>query len=74
MAHQQWSLDDNSMFRGTTNGADLDGFCLSVKVPDNNPGSDIVLGGCNGVANQDDLPSADRGRRRHGLGGRPVNW
>jgi hypothetical protein len=52
VAHQQWSLDDNSMFRGTTDGINLDGFCLSVKVPDNSPGSDIVLGGCNSVANQ----------------------
>lgn len=52
VAYQQWSLDDNSLFRGTTDGINLDNFCLSVRVNDNNPGSDIVLGGCNGVENQ----------------------
>jgi hypothetical protein len=52
VARQQWSLDDSSQFRGTTDGVKLDGFCLSVKVPDNNPGSDVVVGSCNTGANQ----------------------
>ena len=51
-AYQQWSFDDNSMFRGTTDGKVPDAYCLSAKVADNNPGSDIVLGSCNSVANQ----------------------
>jgi len=49
VAHQQWSLDDNSMFRGTTDGINLDNFCLTKRNDDSNPGSDIMLGACVGV-------------------------
>ena len=61
------------MFRGTTDGSNFDGFCLSVKTADNNPGSDIVLGGCTGVANQNIF------RPQTGVGAgmasaTPINW
>lgn len=51
VAYQQWSLDDNSQFRGTTDGIGLDAFCLSLNVP-GGIGSDVLLGACNGAANQ----------------------
>jgi hypothetical protein len=51
LARQQWSLDNNSNFRGTTDGVNLDNFCLNVATA-GAAGSTVVLGGCGGTANK----------------------
>jgi hypothetical protein len=50
-ARQQWSLDNNSNFRGTTDGVNLDAFCLNLANP-GAAGSTIVLGPCGNVADR----------------------
>jgi len=50
-APQQWSLDDNSNFRGTSNGIDIENLCLNLATP-GAVGSSLVLGGCGAPANQ----------------------
>jgi hypothetical protein len=40
---QQWSINDQANFEGTSNGSTLDGFCFNVQSPDT-PGSFVVLG------------------------------
>nr|BFE84817.1 hypothetical protein GCM10020093_074180 [Planobispora longispora] len=46
---QQWSLNNNSNFQGTTNGVGLNSFCFNLKNP-GLAGSLVVLGSCS--ANQ----------------------
>ncbi|RZU52237.1 ricin-type beta-trefoil lectin protein [Krasilnikovia cinnamomea] len=48
---QQWSLDNSSNFRGTTDGVNLDSTCLNLKTA-GKAGDPIVLGSCGGGANQ----------------------
>ncbi|MBG0830665.1 RICIN domain-containing protein [Planomonospora sp. ID67723] len=48
---QQWSLNNNSNFQGTSNGVALNSFCLSLRNP-GLPGSYVVLGGCTTTATQ----------------------
>ncbi|GAA3440883.1 hypothetical protein Pve01_19660 [Planomonospora venezuelensis] len=48
---QQWSLNNNSNFQGTTNGVGLNNFCLNVKTA-GLAGSPVVLGGCSATANK----------------------
>ncbi|GAA2522212.1 RICIN domain-containing protein [Winogradskya humida] len=50
VAKQQWSLDDNSNFRGTGNGVSLDSFCLNAKTAGS--AGPIVLGSCSGTTNK----------------------
>ncbi|MET8148423.1 ricin-type beta-trefoil lectin domain protein [Actinoplanes sp. NPDC049668] len=50
-ARQQWSLDNSSNFRSTTNGVDLDSFCLNLSTPGKAGGS-LVIGACGGGADQ----------------------
>lgn len=50
VGQQQWSLNDVSNFRGSTNGTSANGLCFNAK----NPGtvdSDIILGSCGGGDN-----------------------
>nr|WP_068928153.1 ricin-type beta-trefoil lectin domain protein [Planobispora rosea] len=48
---QQWSLNNNSNFQGTTNGVTLNSFCFNLKNP-GLAGSLVVLGGCTATQNQ----------------------
>jgi len=47
-ARQQWSLDNSSNFRGTTDGVNLNSFCLNASRA--GAAGPIVLGGCGGTA------------------------
>ncbi|MFC4058203.1 ricin-type beta-trefoil lectin domain protein [Planomonospora corallina] len=42
---QQWSLNDNSSFQGTSNGVTMNSYCFSLKSP-GQAGSAVVLGSC----------------------------
>ncbi|MEV4706650.1 ricin-type beta-trefoil lectin domain protein [Actinoplanes sp. NPDC049316] len=49
-ARQQWSLNNNGNFQGTSDGVNLDVYCLNLKTagtPDV-----LVIGGCGGVTNK----------------------
>ncbi|GAA3125335.1 hypothetical protein GCM10010466_15270 [Planomonospora alba] len=48
---QQWSLNDNSNFQGTSNGVAVNGLCFNVKNP-GSAGSPVVLGSCGGTLNK----------------------
>ncbi|MBG0813120.1 ricin-type beta-trefoil lectin domain protein [Planomonospora sp. ID82291] len=48
---QQWSLNDNSNFQGTSNGATLNSFCFNLTSA-GLPGSYVVLGACGTTANR----------------------
>jgi hypothetical protein len=48
---QQWSLDNSSNFRSTSNGVDLDAFCLNLSTP-GKAGGALVIGGCGGGSDQ----------------------
>ena len=68
-ARQQWSLDNSSQFQGTTDGVNLDGYCLNAK----NAGAagPVVLGGCTGDAKKNvwrPEPSAGAGAAGVGTG------
>ncbi|MEU7907048.1 RICIN domain-containing protein [Actinoplanes sp. NPDC049118] len=53
VARQQWSLDNSSNFRSTSDGVNLDSYCLTLKDADaGKAGSAIVIGGCGGGSNQ----------------------
>ncbi|MEV4639238.1 hypothetical protein AB0J80_17975 [Actinoplanes sp. NPDC049548] len=45
-ARQQWSLDNGSEFQGTTDGVNLDGYCLNASTA--GAAGTILLGGCTG--------------------------
>ncbi|OJF16075.1 RICIN domain-containing protein [Couchioplanes caeruleus] len=49
-ARQQWSLDNSSMFRGTSDGVTLNNFCINAE--DAGITSRLVLGGCSGATNR----------------------
>ena len=49
-ARQQWSLDNSSNFRGTSDGVNLNSFCLNASKA--GAAGPIVLGGCGGTANK----------------------
>jgi hypothetical protein len=51
VARQQWSLDNSSNFRSTSDGINLDSFCLNLS-PAGTAGGKLVIGGCGGTANQ----------------------
>jgi len=50
-ARQQWSLDNNSNFRGTTDGVNLDNFCINLRNA-GLVGSQLMLGACGNLHNQ----------------------
>ncbi|WP_412742924.1 ricin-type beta-trefoil lectin domain protein [Krasilnikovia sp. MM14-A1004] len=50
-ARQQWSLDNSSNFRSTSDGINLDSFCLNLKSTAS-PNNFLVIGGCGGTANK----------------------
>ncbi|MFI7598749.1 ricin-type beta-trefoil lectin domain protein [Actinoplanes sp. NPDC049681] len=49
-ARQQWSLDNNGNFQGTSDGVNLDGYCINVQTA--GTASQLVVGGCGGVSNK----------------------
>ncbi|GAB1645231.1 RICIN domain-containing protein [Krasilnikovia sp. MM14-A1259] len=49
-ARQQWSLDNSSNFQGTSDGVNLDGYCLNLKTA--GVAGPLVIGSCGGTANQ----------------------
>lgn len=53
VARQQWSLDDSSNFRSTSDGVNLDSFCLNrVTDQNSNDYNKLVIGGCGGDSDQ----------------------
>ncbi|WP_449063122.1 RICIN domain-containing protein [Planomonospora algeriensis] len=48
---QQWSLNDNSNFQGTSDGATLNSYCFNLSSP-GLPGSYVTLGTCGTTANR----------------------
>lgn len=49
-ARQQWSLDNNSNFRGTSDGVNLDNFCINLTNA-GQVGSQLTLGPCGSAHN-----------------------
>ncbi|BCJ52045.1 hypothetical protein Asp14428_35200 [Actinoplanes sp. NBRC 14428] len=49
-ARQQWSLTDSSTFRGTTDGVNLDNYCLNASVA--GATGALLLGGCSATSNR----------------------
>ena len=53
VARQQWSLDDSSNFRSTSDGVNLDSFCLNrVTAQSSKDYNKLVIGSCGGGSDQ----------------------
>jgi hypothetical protein len=50
-ARQQWSLNNNGNFQGTSDGVNLDSFCINLVNTTGQPGA-LIVGGCGGVSNR----------------------
>ena len=70
-ARQQWSFNDNAGFEGTTNGTDLDGWCLTLDTA-NATGTALVLDRCNASPSDARIFSPDASVGA-GAAGPPVN-